>query len=163
MSAETQSDTERQTTGRRSGGDLARRDAQPAQLESDRGTTTIADGVVAKVVGIAAREVPGVYAMGAAPARALGRVTSQVGFGDDRAQGVSVEVGQQQAAADVTLVIDYGESVARVANDVRENVIRRIEGVCGLEVTEVNISVVDLHFPGDEQDQQQGEAPQRVE
>lgn len=140
---------------------LTRREGEGGQLESDRGATTIADSVVAKVVGIAAREVPGVYAMGGAPARALGRFTQQVGIGDERAQGVSVEVGQREAAADLTIVIEYGESIPRVAGEVRANVIRRIEGVCGLDATEVNISVVDLHFPGD--DEQEQAEPPRVE
>ena len=129
------------------------------RLESTKGTTTIADGVVARVVGMAAREVPGVWDMGAAPARALGKATSRVGLSDDRAQGVNVEVGTKEAAADLVLVIDWGESIPRVADEVRENVIRRVEGICGLGVTEVNIAVTDLHFPGDEDPQQ----PTRVE
>ena len=157
MATETTSGT--QATGS-SGSEPAERGQGEGQLESERGATTIADAVVGKVVGIAAREVPGVYAMGGAPARAFGRVTQQVGIGDERSQGVSVEVGQREAAADVTLVIEYGESIPRVANEVRENVIRRIEGICGLDATEVNISVVDLHVPGDEEQQDE---PARVE
>jgi uncharacterized alkaline shock family protein YloU len=120
-------------------------------LETDRGTTTIADGVVAKVVGIAAREVPGVHDLGGAPARALSSVTSRVGVGDERTRGVSVEVGRKEAAADLTVVVEYGESIPRVTTEVRENVIRRVEGLCGLRVTEVNVAVNDLHFSGDEQ------------
>lgn len=161
MSTETTSETQATgSSGGSRGSELTQRDQDEGQLQSDRGSTTIADSVVGKVVGIAAREVPGVHAMGGAPARALGRMTQQVGIGDERGQGVSVEVGQREAAADLTVVIEYGESIPRVARDVRENVIRRIEGVCGLDATEVNISVVDLHFPGDEE--QQGE-PARVE
>lgn len=161
MSTETTSDKQSgESSGGSRGSELQHRGQGDGELQSDRGATNIADSVVAKVVGIAAREVPGVHAMGAAPARALGRVTQQVGIGDERSQGVSVEVGQREAAADVSLVIEYGESIPRVAREVRENVVRRIEGVCGLDATEVNIAVVDLHFPGDEE--QQAEPP-RVE
>jgi uncharacterized alkaline shock family protein YloU len=120
------------------------------ELESERGTTTIADAVVAKVVGLASREVPGVHDLGGAPARALSSVTSRVGVGDERTRGVSVEVGRKEAAADLTVVVEYGESIPRVTSEVRENVIRRVEGLCGLKVTEVNVAVNDLHFPGDE-------------
>lgn len=161
MSAETTSGTQATGSGGGpQGSELTQRGQGDGQLDSDRGSTTIADGVVAKVVGIAAREVPGVYAMGGAPARALGRVTQQVGIGDERSQGVTVEVGQREAAVDVTVVVEYGESIPRVAQEVRENVVRRIEGICGLDATEVNISVVDLHFPGDEEQQAE---PARVE
>jgi uncharacterized alkaline shock family protein YloU len=134
------------------GGESRTRDLVHAggRLESDRGATTIASSVVAKVVGIAAREVQGVYEMGGAPARAIGSVTQRVGLSDQRAQGVSVEVGTREAAADLTVVVEYGESIPRVASEVRENVVRRVEGICGLDVTEVNVEVNDLHFPGDE-------------
>lgn len=132
----------RQETGARQG--------PGGRLESEKGTTTIAESVVAKVVGMAAREVPGVWDMGAASARAFGKASQRVGLGDDRTQGVEVEVGTREAAADLVIVVEYGESIPRVADDVRENVIRRVEGVCGLGVTEVNIVVNDLHFPGEE-------------
>jgi uncharacterized alkaline shock family protein YloU len=132
---------ERRTTGGDGGSALA----------SERGQTAIDDTVVEKVAGMAAREVPGVYELGGGTERAMGAVTQRVGIADARSQGVSVEVGERQAAVDLTVVVEYGESIPRVTQRVRENIIRRIEGICGLEVTEVNISVNDLHFPGDEQ------------
>ena len=119
-------------------------------LQTEHGTTTIADLVVTKVASIAAHEVPGVYALGGGAARALGSVTQRVGIGDERTQGVSVEVGEREAAVDLTLVTEYGESIPQVSTRVRENVIKRIEGICGLTVTEVNITVNDLYFPGDD-------------
>jgi uncharacterized alkaline shock family protein YloU len=119
-------------------------------LQTEHGTTTIADLVVTKVASIAAHEVPGVYALGGGATRALGAVTQRVGIGDERTQGVSVEVGEREAAVDLTLVTEYGESIPQVSTRVRENVIKRIEGICGLVVTEVNITVNDLYFPGDD-------------
>lgn len=38
------------------------------------GDTTIADSVVAKIAGLAARNIPGVYALGGGAARALGSI-----------------------------------------------------------------------------------------
>jgi uncharacterized alkaline shock family protein YloU len=121
-----------------------------AALESERGSTTLADVVVTKVASIAAREVPGVHELGGGVARAVGSLTQRAGVGDQRTQGVSVEVGQREAAVDLTLVIEYGESIPQVSEAVRENVIKRVEGITGLSVTEVNIAVNDLYFPGDE-------------
>jgi len=144
------------TAVERSGG------GSPGGLQTERGTTTIADNVVTKVAGIAAREVPGVHAMGGGASRALGSMTSRVGLGDERTQGVSVEVGEREAAVDLMVTIDYGESIPQVSQAVRENVSKRIEGITGLSVTEVNITVNDLYFPGDEQ-QEQPEEPPRVQ
>jgi uncharacterized alkaline shock family protein YloU len=78
-------------------------------------------------------------------------VTQRVGIGDERTQGVNVEVGEREAAVDLTLVVDYGESIPLLAQQVRENVIKRIEGITGLSVTEVNVNVDDLYFPGEEE------------
>lgn len=103
-----------------------------------------------KVASVAAREVRGVHELGGTMARALGSVTQRVGVSDERSQGVSVEVGEREAAVDLSVVIDFGESIPRVVDAIRENVIRRIEGITGLSVTEVNVSVNDLYFPGDD-------------
>lgn len=123
------------------------------QLSSSQGTTKLADGVVAKVAGIATREVSGVHSLGGGASRAL----SRVGLGDDRSQGVAVEVGEREAAVDLTVVVEYGESIPNVTKAIRENVIRRVEGICGLSVTEVNIAVNDLFFPGDDEGDDDGQ------
>ena len=128
-------------------------------LKTDRGNTTIADAVVTKVASIAAREVPGVYRLGGGVSRALGSVTQRVGMSDERSQGVSVEVGEREAAVDLTVTVEYGESVPQVSQAIRETVIKRSEGITGLSVTEVNVAITDLYFPGDEQPDQ----PARVE
>jgi uncharacterized alkaline shock family protein YloU len=139
---------------RSSGGDQPRRlPATPGNLYTEQGQTTIADVVVTKVAGIAAREVGGVHALGGGMTRAFGAVTQRLPGTDPMTQGVSVEVGETEAAVDLTVVIDYGESIPRVAAAVRENIIRRIEGICGLSVKEVNIAVTDLYFPGEDESQ----------
>jgi uncharacterized alkaline shock family protein YloU len=66
--------------------------------------------------------------------------------------GVSVEVGQREAAVDVRLIADYGVNVPGVADAVRRNIIQRVEGLTGLAVKEVNVSVVDLYFPEEAED-----------
>ena len=133
-------------------------------LRSERGKTTIADGVVSRVAGIATREVGGVYALGGGTERAVGSVSKAVGMRQDPGQGVSVEVGESQAAVDLTVVIDYGESATdvaapKIAEAIRKNVSERIEGITGLSVTEVNIAVNDLHLPGEDDEK----VEQRVE
>jgi uncharacterized alkaline shock family protein YloU len=123
---------------------------QDRPLQTERGQTTISDAVVTKVASTAAREVRGVHDLGGGVVRAVAPVTQRVGVADERTQGVSVDVGEREAAVDLTLVIDYGESIPRVSQAVRDNVIKRIEGITGLSVTEVNVTVNDLYFPGDD-------------
>jgi uncharacterized alkaline shock family protein YloU len=120
-------------------------------LQTERGKTTIADAVVTKVAGIAAREVRGVHSLGGGLSRTIGSVTQRVGIGDERSQGVSVEVGEREAAVDLIVIVEYGESVPQVSQAIRENVIKRIEAITGLSVTEVNVAVNDLYFPGEDE------------
>jgi len=52
----------------------------------------------------------------------------------------------------VKVVVEYGESIPRVAKEIRDNVVRRVEGMTGLSVTEVNVEINDMHFPGDDKE-----------
>jgi uncharacterized alkaline shock family protein YloU len=134
----------------------------PGPLQSDLGKTTIADRVVQKIVGLAAREVPGIYDLGGGAARTLGAIRERIpGSSQTSGQGVSVEVGETQAAVDLEVVTEYGMSIAEVAKSVRRNVISAVEGMTGLQVTEVNLAVSDIHLPGD--DQEDSAQPARVQ
>jgi len=117
------------------------------------GRTVVADAVVAKVAGIAAREVPGVHALGGGAARAFGAIRDVVGSAD-LGQGVRVEVGETQVAADVTIVVEYPVAISRVADEVRAAVAAAIEQLVGMEVAEVNVAVADVHVPGEDDDDQ---------
>jgi uncharacterized alkaline shock family protein YloU len=117
-----------------------------------RGRTTIADGVVEKIAGMAARDVIGVHAMGGGFARTFGVVRDRVPGGRSPARGVKAEVGEVQTALDLEIVVDYGVSIADVARAVRENVISAVERMTGLEVVEVNIAVSDVNLPDEEEE-----------
>lgn len=122
------------------------------------GKTVIVDPVIAKIAGIAASSVPGVHALGGGAARVIGSIREAVGA-KDLGQGVNVEVGEKQVAADITIVAEYPEQLQRVASDVRAAVADAITELAGMEVTEVNVTVVDVHIPGDDD----VPAPERVQ
>jgi uncharacterized alkaline shock family protein YloU len=139
-------------------------------LHTDRGSTTIQDSVVSKIAGIAAQEVDGIR-MGGGTSQAvsglLGSITG--GSGGGQTQGVSVEVGQEETAIDLTLTVEYGKSIPQIAEAVRRNVANRVESLVGLRVTEVNLAVNNVFFPQMEeeqerqQQQQQAQEQQRVQ
>jgi len=125
--------------------------AETAALVTKQGTTTIADTVVQKIAGLAAREVGGVHDLGGGAARAFGALRDRIpGASAGAGQGVSVEVGEKQAAVDLQILVEYGVAIADLARSVRRNVITSIEQMTGLQVVEVNINVSDVHLPGDE-------------
>jgi uncharacterized alkaline shock family protein YloU len=125
---------------------VQRQAAAPERLQTENGRTTIADAAVAKIAGVATREVSGVYNMGKGAARTFGGIREHLpgASGPSYTQGVAVEVGDRQAAVDLDIVVEYGASIPDVADGVRRNVMSRVEGMTGLEVVEVNIAVDDV-------------------
>ena len=127
--------------------------SQGSPLKSDGGTTTISNAVVSQIAGIAAQEVEKVQMGGGATAAVGGflqSVTGSVtggGGGGNLSKGVSVEVGEEETAVDLTMAIEYGQSIPRVTDAVRRNVIGRVEDLTGLRVNEVNITVTDVQVP----------------
>jgi uncharacterized alkaline shock family protein YloU len=136
-------------------------------LHSDRGSTNISDTVVQKIAGIAAQEIEKVQMGGGAAAAVTGflgsvsgAVTGSSSGGGSPTSGVSVQVGEQETAVDLTVAIEYDVSIPQVTETVRRNVINRIENLTGLGVTEVNITVNDVQFP---EERPQLEQQQEVE
>ena len=122
-------------------------------LHSDLGTTTIGKPVVTAIVEMAAQEVEGVD-MSHGGTRLPGDTSPTVGEfvdnltgGGHRTRGLSVEVGERQAAVDLTVNVAYGRSIPQLTEAVRRQVIQRVEGLTGLEVSEVNITVNDVTLP----------------
>ncbi|MBB6076899.1 Asp23/Gls24 family envelope stress response protein [Streptomyces paradoxus] len=150
-----------ETTQRRNASQGASQDGKGAP--GTRGSTTIADTVVAKIAGMAAREIPEVYNLGGGMTRAFGAVRQRVpGGGGGVTQGVKVEVGERQAAVDLDVVVEYGAAIVDTAADIRTNVINAIERMTGLEVVEVNIAVGDVHLPDEQEDEESGQQERRV-
>lgn len=144
-----------------------RRGGQGSPLQSERGRTSVSDSVVSQIAGIAAQEVEKVQMGGGATAAVGGFLQSVTGSSSGNyARGVSVEVGDEEAAIDLTMAVEYGYSVPQLTEAARRNVINRVESLTGLKVTEVNITVNDVQVPEerpmlDEQEQVEQQARQQ--
>lgn len=140
---------------------MATRESQKqSPLQSDRGNTTVQDPVVQSIAQAALAEVRGLgpemnaTRLPGDRSSTVGEFVDNVTGGRGRTRGISVEVGERQAALDLTVTVEYGNPVAKVTKAVRDNVVRRVEDLTGLEVTEVNISVTDIYFPEEQQPEQ---------
>jgi len=135
------------TATKEAAGTVVTRLRNNASIPAERGKTVIANEVVEKIAGIAAREVPGVYDLGGDAARLFSAVRERLHLGEESAaQGVSVRLDGKTAEIEVVIVIEFGFVVYSVTEKVREKVISSVENLLGLEVLAVDVTVDDVHI-----------------
>ncbi|MGG1598073.1 Asp23/Gls24 family envelope stress response protein [Paenibacillus naphthalenovorans] len=110
------------------------------------GLIRISDDVVATIAGLAALETPGIAAMSGGISEGLAKRLS----GKNVQKGVSVEVGQVEAAIDLRVIVNYGSRIHEVCRDLQENVREAVENMTGLSVVEVNVKVEGVAFREEE-------------
>ncbi|HET6705291.1 Asp23/Gls24 family envelope stress response protein, partial [Amycolatopsis sp.] len=105
-------------------------EAEPAAARpaaGSRGSTTIADGVVGKIVLRIAGRTEGVHSVAE----------------DD----VKVELADDVAWVTIPVVIEFGHAVKALGEQLRVAVIDAVEQYLGLDVEVVDVHVTDIHFP----------------
>ncbi len=129
--------------------------SEESSLRTDRGNTTINGAVVSSIAAQVVKEVSGAEpeiggrgtTLPGDTSPTMGELFNKVTGSSSGTRGISVEVGETQAAIDLTVTVPYGLSIPEVVKFMRANVIQRVEGLTGLEVTKVNITVKDVFFP----------------
>ncbi|QIS43931.1 Asp23/Gls24 family envelope stress response protein [Clavibacter capsici] len=122
------------------------------------GDTTVTDGVIGKVAGLAVRDIPGVHALGGGAARVIGQLRDRIGQ-TDLTQGISVDAQEAGVSFQVTLVAEYGVPLQDVAADVRAAISDAVTELVGRPVTRVDVTVADIVLPGEGSDDEAAEAP----
>lgn len=119
--------------------------------ELQTGLIRISDDVVATIAGLAALETPGIAAMSGGISEGLAKRLS----GKNVQKGVSVEVGQTEAAIDLRIIVHYGIPIQEVCRQLQLNVRESVENMTGLHVVEVNVKVEGVAFKEEEIDDPQ--------
>lgn len=106
--------------------------------------------VIETIAGISASEIDGIVGMSGGVvegfAEKLGR--------KNLAKGVSVEVGEEEVAVDLKVIVEYGRNVPEIYQQVVEAVENSIYHMTGLKVVEVNMYVegVTINTEANEQE-----------
>jgi uncharacterized alkaline shock family protein YloU len=114
------------------------------------GTTEVLPAVVQKIVAFAAREIPGVAALGATGSRAVGAVRQTLTGNTENVGGVRVELDGATAKVGLDVEIEYGVGARELTRGLRRHVPEAVEQIAGVRVTELNIVVTDVRLPGRE-------------
>lgn len=121
-----------------------KKDNLPLTLDQNNdstGTITYANEVIAIIAGVAANEVEGVAGMCSG-----GGITEVFGRNKNITKGVKVELGSEEAAVDIYLIVEYGTPIQTCAAAVQENVRKSIESMTGLHVVRVDVHVQGVSF-----------------
>lgn len=110
----------------------------PPSADHIGGKIEMSEDVVATIAGLAARQIPGIHALGK---------SSFISFGDDPTRGVGVEVGSKEAALQLEVIINYGTNIREVAAELRKRIANEVDRMAGRKVIEVDINVVGIHLP----------------
>ena len=100
---------------------------------------TYANEVVAIIAGLAANEVEGIAGMCSVSGNILSKNRNVT-------KGVKVEIGTEEAAVDLYVIVEYGTPIQRAAMDAQENVRKAIESMTGLHVVRVDVHVQGVSF-----------------
>ncbi|MBN3526048.1 Asp23/Gls24 family envelope stress response protein [Paenibacillus apiarius] len=116
------------------------------QLNTQEGNIRISNDVVATIAGLAALETPGIAAMSGGLSEGWAKRLS----GKNVQKGISVEVGQLEAAVDLRVIVMYGMPIQEVCRQLQLNVREAIQNMSGLSVIEVNVKVEGVAFKDEE-------------
>ncbi|MDB4868203.1 MAG: alkaline-shock protein [Cohnella sp.] len=114
----------------------------PDYERTDMGTIQIAPEVIEVIAGLATVEVEGVAGMSGGISSGIAELLGRKNL----SKGVKVDVGQREAAVDVSIIVQYGRRIPEISAEIQRNVKRSIEMMTGLSVVEVNVHVHDVHF-----------------
>jgi uncharacterized alkaline shock family protein YloU len=127
----------------------------PDYERTDMGTIQIAPEVIEVIAGLATVEVEGVAGMSGGISSGIAELLGRKNL----SKGVKVDVGQREAAVDVSIIVQYGRRIPEVSAEIQRNVKRSIEMMTGLNVVEVNVHIHDVYFkPADKPEEDESHA-----
>ena len=120
--------------------------AEVSKVEADGGRIIFADEVVATIASLAVSDVEGVSSLTGGMVEGISEMLGKKSM----TKGVKVEVGQEEAALDISVSIRYGYKIKEVCEKIQAAVKSAVETMTGLRVVEVNIFVQSVVFEAGE-------------
>ncbi|GAW98168.1 Asp23/Gls24 family envelope stress response protein [Secundilactobacillus mixtipabuli] len=106
-----------------------------------KGELTYEDKVLQKIVGICLEHIDGLLTVDGG---FFANVADKLVNTNDKTSGVDVEVGKKQVAVDLDIVAEYGIDIPDLYEKIKQDVVKHVNDMTGLDVIEVNVTVVDV-------------------
>ena len=106
-----------------------------------RGELTFDNDVIKKIIGQALENVSGLLAVDGG---LFSNLTDKLINTDNVTSGVNIEVGKEQVAVDLNIIVEYKKSVPKIFEEIKRVITTDINKMTGLEVVEVNVNVIDI-------------------
>ncbi|SHF59683.1 Asp23/Gls24 family envelope stress response protein [Ornithinibacillus halophilus] len=114
------------------------------------GKVEIAPEVIEVITGIAASEVEGISSM-------RGNFATGVveRFGKkSHSKGVKVELTENGISIDLYVVLNFGVSIPKVAQQLQTNIRQTLKNMTALDIAEINVHVVGIQMDKDEEEEE---------
>jgi uncharacterized alkaline shock family protein YloU len=111
---------------------------------TDLGVVRINNDVIIAIASIAATEVKGVNRMGGS----IGKTLVDMLTKRSNVKGVRIHNAEGEVKLSVSVIVDYGVDIPRIADEVQENVKRAVEKMTGLVLSEVDVIVEGVTVRG---------------
>jgi len=106
-----------------------------------RGELTFDNDVIKKIIGQALENVSGLLAVDGG---FFSNLTDKLINTDNVTSGVNIEVGKEQVAVDLNIIVEYKKNVPEIFEEIKRVITTDISKMTGLEVVEVNVNVIDI-------------------
>ncbi|MDL2220165.1 Asp23/Gls24 family envelope stress response protein [Eubacteriales bacterium OttesenSCG-928-N14] len=101
------------------------------------GKVTFNSDVIATIAGLATIDIEGVAGMSGGVMSGMTELLGRKNF----TKGVKVEVGTEECAVDLNIIVQYGAKIPEICKKIQKSVKSSIETMTGLTVVEVNIHI----------------------
>src|SRR5664280_592607 len=125
--------------------------------KESNGTISFANEVISTIAGIATMEIDGVAGMSGGLVDGITEFLGRKNF----SKGIKVEVGKEEVAVDINIIVHYGISVPEVCQNIQQSVVKAIETMTGLRVIEVNVGIQGVVFKDEQIEEEPMEIPEK--
>ncbi len=111
------------------------------------GSIKISEEVIETIASVAVSEIDGVCSVGAGLVDGIARRLGK----KQLSSGIKALVNEETVTVDINIVVRYGARIPEVAWNVQDAVKKEIELMTGLKAEKVNVRVVGIDIPQEEE------------